>query len=51
MDDKMILECEADAPENWETNVILTRNAMGVVQAVEVPDDEEVDDNAVDDQA
>lgn len=51
MDDKMILECESDAPENWETDVILTRDAEGNVLTVYVPDDEEVDDDAGNDQA
>lgn len=34
-------ERESDAPENWENNVILQRNAAGEVAEVEVPDDAE----------
>jgi len=48
MDDKLILECESDAPENWETDVILCRDGRGEVLTVDVPDDEEVDEDAGD---
>ena len=35
------LERECDEPENWQSNVIFRRNAMGQVVIVEVPDDTE----------
>ena len=46
--DKTKLEREGDAPEGWETDVILTRCTSGEVIRVEVPDDEEVQDDAED---
>ena len=46
------LERECDAPENWENNVILRRNAAGEVIEVDVPDDtEEVGEDAGDHKA
>ena len=51
MDDKLILEREGDAPENWETEVILHRDGRGNVLTVDVPDDdEEASKDAGDDQ-
>ena len=50
MDDKIILEREGDAPENWETEVILHRDGRGNVLNVDVPDDEEASEDAGDDQ-
>ena len=37
--EEMYLERESDAPEGWEENVILRRNADGQVEEVNVPDD------------
>ena len=50
MDDKIILEREGDAPENWETEVILHRDGRGNVLNVDIPDDEEASEDAGDDQ-
>lgn len=48
----MKFEHESDAPENWETDVILKRNVAGDVVEIDVPDDtEEVTDNAGNDKA
>ena len=43
---KLILECEGNAPENWETDVILHRDGKGEVLSVDVPDDEEASEDA-----
>lgn len=52
MDKAFALEIEGDAPEKWETNVILKRASDGAVIEVNVPDDtEEVSGNAGDNQA
>ena len=51
MDKELILEREANAPENWETEVILQRDGKGNVVNVAVPDDEEASDDAENDQA
>ena len=50
MEKKLILERESDAPENWETEVILQRDGRGNVVSVDVPDDEEASDDAEKDQ-
>lgn len=47
-DEKIILEREGDAPENWETEVILQRDGRGNVLNVDVPDDEEANEDAGD---
>ena len=44
--EEIILECESDAPADWENNVILRRSATGEVYEVIVPDDEEVAEDA-----
>ena len=46
----MNLERESDAPNRWEGNVILERDGKGIVFEVVVPDDEEAEENAADDQ-
>lgn len=43
---KYELEREADAPEGWVTDTVLERGADGVVHEIDVPDDEEGDDDA-----
>lgn len=50
MSRNLILERESDAPENWETDVILHRDGRGNVLNVAVPDDEEASEDAGDDQ-
>lgn len=40
-------ERESDMPNDWQSNVIFRRNAMGNVVLLEIPDDtEEVDADA-----
>lgn len=41
MDEKIIYEREGSAPEGWETNLVLERNAEGEIIVVEIPDDKE----------
>lgn len=46
-----ILEREGGEPENWVTDVILQRDGKGNVASVDVPDDEEENDDVDNDQA
>lgn len=46
----MNLERESDAPNGWEGNIILERDGRGRVFEVVVPDDEEAEKNAADNQ-
>lgn len=46
----MNLEREADAPKDWQGNFILERDGKGRVYEVIVPDDEEAEEHAADDQ-
>ncbi len=46
--DKTKLEREGGAPEGWETDVVLERDASGEVVRVEIPDDKEADGDAED---
>lgn len=45
-DEILTLERESDAPEDWQDEMILMRDARGRVIEVAVPDDEEVDEDA-----
>ena len=41
MDEELIFEKEMDTPENWISNIILTRDGKGRIIEIEVPDDNE----------
>lgn len=41
MDENIILEKEMNAPENWETNIILTRDGKGQIVEIKISNDEE----------
>lgn len=45
MDDKY-LEKEEGMPENWRTNMIYKRTADNEVVRIDIPDDEEVENDA-----
>jgi len=46
----LILEQEGNAPDNWEPVAIL-RRVNGATVELDIPDDEEVGDDACDDKA
>ena len=46
--EEIIFEQESEAPLDWVTDIVLERDNNGNIIEIEVPDDEEVEEDATD---